>query len=133
MITQEQFDAWPAALRSGDYKQGFGRLCVLDEDGNEVYCCLGVLAEIIGMVKDDSVPTRMYSMPGSSSVFTGSSAMLDQSVLPIKVQVTLSRLNDSGGSFAFMADEIERRRDEIVGPADVLGLAALVQSFNVTQ
>lgn len=32
---------WVKALRSGEYKQGFGYLC---NEGN--HCCLGVLCEI---------------------------------------------------------------------------------------
>jgi hypothetical protein len=34
---------WVAALRSGKYPQGIGRLC--SSDGS--YCCLGVLADIV--------------------------------------------------------------------------------------
>lgn len=114
MITKEQFDAWLEALRSGDYKQGIGRLCVLDEDANEeLHCCLGVLAEVIGMVKDDRPRIRMYAVPGDLQSY--SSAMLDSSVLPGVVQTDLSRWNDNGYNFALIANEIERREDEIVG------------------
>lgn len=42
MKTSEK-NAWLAALRSGDYKQGTG--CLHDEDNDE-YCCLGVGAPI---------------------------------------------------------------------------------------
>lgn len=38
---------WVEALRSGEYKQGSGAL--LSQDGG--YCCLGVLAEILGELR----------------------------------------------------------------------------------
>lgn len=37
---------WIEALRSGEYKQGKGRLCALNEDNTYSYCCLGVLADL---------------------------------------------------------------------------------------
>ena len=38
--------AWLAALRSGEYEQGQGRLRVAGESGELQYCCLGVLCEL---------------------------------------------------------------------------------------
>lgn len=49
---------WIAALRSGKYKQGRGRL----RDG-DAYCCLGVLCDISGMgewVEDASGSTTSF-------------------------------------------------------------------------
>lgn len=66
---------WAAALRSGDYKQGTGKLCKVEQQGDytEVfinnqewvggyteeptlaYCCLGVLAEICGFSYDREI------------------------------------------------------------------------------
>lgn len=43
---KEVFDLWIAALRSGDFVQGTGRLCQTDGAGNKKYCCLGVLSHI---------------------------------------------------------------------------------------
>lgn len=39
---------WVEALRSGEYRQGFNKLCVIDsEDSDErLYCCLGVLCDL---------------------------------------------------------------------------------------
>jgi hypothetical protein len=38
---------WVAALRSGEYRKGVGRLARIDlDDGVTSYCCLGVLCEI---------------------------------------------------------------------------------------
>lgn len=43
---------WVAALRSGEYEQGRGRLC---RDGK--YCCIGVLCHLAGMeFKSRSLP-----------------------------------------------------------------------------
>lgn len=40
-------ERWVRALRSGDYKQGQGRLTRLNADGTPAsHCCLGVLCEI---------------------------------------------------------------------------------------
>lgn len=36
---------WVAALRSGEYKQGTGRLRY-EEEGEQYFCCLGVLCEL---------------------------------------------------------------------------------------
>jgi len=38
---------WIVALRSGEYNQGKGYLCI-----NNKYCCLGVLSEIAGIPKE---------------------------------------------------------------------------------
>ena len=37
---------WIAALRSGEYVQGRGAMLTTDEDGNDSFCCLGVLSNI---------------------------------------------------------------------------------------
>lgn len=42
-MTRKQFAEWIAALRSGEYKQGRGKLRTDDK----CYCCLGVYADIV--------------------------------------------------------------------------------------
>lgn len=37
---------WVEALRSGEYRQGTGVLCVIDSKGVAHHCCLGVLCEL---------------------------------------------------------------------------------------
>ena len=44
MTGEDLVDAWLAALRSGEYKQGQMRL----HKSDETYCCLGVLLEVAG-------------------------------------------------------------------------------------
>lgn len=39
-------EKWLTALRSGDYVQGKGCLCRVEEDGSKTYCCLGVLTDL---------------------------------------------------------------------------------------
>lgn len=39
-------EKWLTALRSGDYAQGKGWLCKVEEDGSKAYCCLGVLTDL---------------------------------------------------------------------------------------
>lgn len=49
-LTKSQFDDWLAALRSGKFKQGIGRLKQFNPDSKETsYCCLGVLCETNGL------------------------------------------------------------------------------------
>jgi hypothetical protein len=42
-MKQEIKERWINALRSGDYKQGVGRLRSIDDR----YCCLGVLCDVV--------------------------------------------------------------------------------------
>jgi len=37
---------WVAALRSGEYLQGRGKLERVEEDGTSYFCCLGVLCKL---------------------------------------------------------------------------------------
>jgi hypothetical protein len=43
----ETAQKWIDALRSGDYKQGYGTLRQVEEDGSYCHCAAGVLADII--------------------------------------------------------------------------------------
>lgn len=43
---------WVAALRSGKYKQGKGRLHKVDASNHHKYCCLGVLCDVVGAPKE---------------------------------------------------------------------------------
>jgi hypothetical protein len=79
-------DAWIAALRSGEYKQGKGNL----RDMDNKFCCLGVLCDI---VKDEIglewrvVDTSIYSIGH------------ELNVLPIAVQDRLD-MKTAGGRFS---------------------------------
>lgn len=47
-MTSQLKAKWVAALRSGDFTQGFGYL----NRGNKQFCCLGVLCEVAGVRKE---------------------------------------------------------------------------------
>ena len=46
MPNNENIKLWVAALRSGDYKQGKGRLQEVNPRGERTYCCLGVASDL---------------------------------------------------------------------------------------
>ncbi len=79
---------WVDALRSGQYKQGKG---CLREDGR--YCCLGVLAEIEGLLDADGA-------------VDDNKALLPRDILPLFEQRILATMNDDGATFIELADKI---------------------------
>jgi hypothetical protein len=108
MIDRETKAAWITALRSGDYKQTQEALC--DDVG---YCCLGVLAEV--MTGPGAWNESNYHDNLAHPLQEPLSEMLQDDVLPEKVQSILSEMNDGGNSawdgepktFAEIADWIE--------------------------
>ena len=84
---------WVKALRSGKYRQGTGRLKREREDGEDEYCCLGVLREI---------------QPNIPSVFDDK--LLDASVcgIPRETQQVFAEMNDDRASFEEIAYRIEK-------------------------
>lgn len=99
MITAEQKTQWIEALRSGKYKQGQRRL---RKDGR--YCCLGVLAEQLGLFY-----SFVEEISGSPSSFVeGSPFYLPSDVMPREFQHIIARKNDCGESFNTIADYIEQ-------------------------
>lgn len=57
---------WTKALRSGKFKQGVGKLCVLkskmNRPENAEYCCLGVLSKIQGRLQYDELADNFYDL-----------------------------------------------------------------------
>jgi hypothetical protein len=115
---------WIAALRSGQYRQGTGALCRLDESGDPSYCCLGVLtrlAEDDGVVRTDDrdaksdLSGKLWFVDTDNA--TGTSAFyLTPAVRrwsgltghnPTAGGFLLTHLNDEGYTFAEIADKIE--------------------------
>lgn len=89
MLTTEQIREWVAALRSGLYKQGRGRL-----KRGRGYCCLGVANEVC----DLGVP------PGAGTLNT----WLFDPVLDDEVEKALVALNDNyGADFDDIAELLE--------------------------
>jgi hypothetical protein len=115
---------WVEALRSGDYVQRRGRLAYQSHDGDNSYCCLGVLCEL---AVADGVIDRTQATDGAEITY---GAFDDYSTvgLPRPVRAwaglpvdgpqadrvvlddvtTLTRLNDTDGlSFRAIARVIE--------------------------
>lgn len=57
---------WVKALRSGEYKQGEGRLAVIKEGGT-VFCCLGVLCDL-------AVKAGIIKKPKKVEIYSGADA-----------------------------------------------------------
>ena len=106
---------WVAALRSGEYQQGAGRLC----DGT-AFCCLGVLSNLYIEETGDGCWNS-----GKEYVFKDKDGFLEATELPSAVmiwadldtsapyvstpagQCDLISMNDAGTPFAKIADIIE--------------------------
>lgn len=115
-------DQWTAALRSGKYGQGKGRLRV---DNN--YCCLGILCELQGrLIKENGIWVDPYDYAkededcGAECSLSGDNPLAkelrDLGSFPEDLYVesdqhiiyhALSELNDSGFVFNQIADIIE--------------------------
>ena len=93
---------WVAALRSGEYKQGQHVL----RNSLDHFCCLGVLADIHSPDKwslDKS--TDNYKHDGYWEAFPRT--LEDAGIIASSAMNYLSEMNDSGRTFAEIADYIE--------------------------
>lgn len=119
----EYKDKWIAALRSGEYKQGRATLCATQGDGSRAYCCLGVLAELDGVLEKDPdfsdfqlgvregvdhINAFMYTGKGEhlTSVNVDAPEGIDGGGDPLPWMV--AHLNDMGWSFEQIADYLEK-------------------------
>lgn len=114
-ITKE----WVAALRSGKYKQGCGRL----RNKKNEFCCLGVLADILN-AKWEPLDGRYYII---SNEFVSNARMrknqyisvLPSGILDDEVQTALAEMNDYGISFESIAAHIEEDNIEVASDAAI--------------
>jgi len=120
-----------AALRSGEYKQGQGRLCRAIADGSRSFCCLGVLTDLAvkeGVLPDGKwVELDLYALrygkcaasaylPSEVQEWSGMQSIAGN--LPKAVHVwrddsgemltSLDGFNDAGYTFDQIADIIEK-------------------------
>ena len=107
-------NAWTKALRSGDYKQGMGRLCIMDN-----YCCIGVLTDVIDKQFPDILETDWeVRRNGYGEMLIVCDGIERSTRLPPELrnkielnygdQSNLIRMNDGAGcSFNEIADYIE--------------------------
>lgn len=121
-------DAWIAALRSGKYQQGTGRLIdVLNSTGDARYCCLGVLCEL---AEEAGVVKRLPNTISGAVQYPDTNDQIRTGVLPDVVADwagmetncgdfaepsdwgtayrSLMSMNDSGVPFSEIADIIEK-------------------------
>jgi len=83
MVNKENMRLWVAALRSGEYAQGFQRLKQIPvEGGRPGYCCLGVACEV-AMRHGVSLEVTMHPRPNGplSFAFNGTQANLPYPVM----------------------------------------------------
>lgn len=130
-------ELWVEALRSGEYEQGRGRLTQWNQDGDEMFCCLGVLCDI-AIKNGVEVPVTDWCYEDSdwasgipediagSYIYADEVEFLPEPVMEwagladaqgtyIRIEsgetqtLKLTTLNDEIGlSFADIADEIEK-------------------------
>ncbi len=133
-MTQEMFDSWITALRSGEWPQTKEVMCLVDTDGTELgYCCLGVLLEQNDMLKGSvgllSSDYSLIDAHGRRGKVTGpvsvrppvrslvnryaTDPMLDRETLHSMgfgraVLTALATANDGGATFNDIANWLER-------------------------
>lgn len=116
MANKERVRLWVDALRSGEYKQGEGRLARVDN----TYCCLGVVCELaikngLDVVKQIYTIDSCYSyddepsfLPLKVREWLGFNSSDTHGKLSSSIHPSLTSANDSGVAFNQIADLIER-------------------------
>ena len=102
-MDQEIGKRWIAALESGEYMKGKGRLCAERSTGHTVFCCLGVLCELA--LKDGVDLVKEWSLAGAT--YDGEGSFLPGSV------VDWAGMHSSNGEFCDSDEE-----DTLVGLND---------------
>ena len=107
MLDKKQTLDWIAALRSGDYTQGFKRLKICNSDkAYSQHCCLGVFAEISDDYEWSTAETMfVFKSNEELKLFSG---ILDETSIQVNVQNFLTKLNDIGYTFEQIADILEK-------------------------
>lgn len=130
-MNKEMIEKWIEALRSGEYKQG-QRFLRVDTDEGPRYCCLGVLADLIGCSwkptskwepggKDGTgIQAAIAPGEGESVLSPYMTALLHENNLWERYgfgrhvpQHVLTGLNDSGMTFDEIANRIEEMMNRI--------------------
>lgn len=107
--TDDLFERWLTALRSGDYQQGRNHLRRFDN-----YCCLGVLCDVFNPnLWELHDPTTIYRYKygaGAADDLLPPRDLLDAVFgedAPGELISFLARINDNGATFEKIADFIE--------------------------
>ncbi len=93
---------WIEALKSGKYRQG--REALRDSDND--YCCLGVLCDLVDPNGWSAGALDDVFIHGTDDAWPGLS-VLGPANLGLRDAEKLAEMNDSGSSFAEIADHIE--------------------------
>lgn len=116
MVNKERIKLWVDALRSGEYKQGEGRLARV----NNTYCCLGVACDLaikngVDIIRQIYIIDNCYSYDDEASFlplkvreWLGFNSNDTHGKLSSSRYDTLTKANDSGLSFNEIADLIEQ-------------------------
>lgn len=101
MINRELMQKWVAALRSGYYKQGKGKLRPYEDK----YCCLGVLCNLIDPNHWNEID-RQYVYKDFQSMLPSE----DRNNIGIDygTMALLIKKNDQGETFQEIADYLQR-------------------------
>jgi len=115
---------WCEALRSGEFKQGTGKLRQVDEHDGKKYCCLGILCELYSkdLEKKKKPSTNLYYknllLPLEVQKWAG--FRVDVGICFNKYKgkdglmySSLSSLNDSGITFKGIANIIEKEVENL--------------------
>lgn len=114
---EEIIKAWVENLESGEFNQGIGRLCTIDDE-NPFYCCLGVLAETLQLPKEIITSTLQpkyvrfnFSIP-NVSLFLEEAVVLPYAILKWldisqDQHVLLMEMNDDEKDFPTIASYIK--------------------------
>lgn len=116
--TEEQREhrrLWVDALRSGKYRQATKQL-----RSGDAFCCLGVACDISGLDRWRSAEMPFYlhenrMLPAEVQKWLGLSGKLGG--YGVRIRTYLADLNDSGKSFAEIADIIESEPDGLLHPS----------------
>ena len=97
---------WVKALRSGQYDQAAGKLCV----NGTAFCCLGVLCDIQGAYwdEDDAGTWRPILPSGRVADSSGLPPPPYSAGLTVGQKDALIEMNDDGDSFKQIAKWIEK-------------------------
>lgn len=124
----ENAKKWVKALRSGEYKQGEGRLAYSKNNHEALYCCLGVACDLYKKENPDDFSVDFEEIDDDHGLveicFDHNNMFLPEIVQKwlnlasidgvIQSQSTsLSELNDSGESFEYIASIIEEEEKEL--------------------
>ncbi len=108
-MNKEIKDKWLCALESGDFAKGEKALCT-EQGGKRKYCCLGVLADVLGTQwrKENDYRPELKSINDDSTSYLGHRA-LDQTGISGFHMYELASLNDKSDSFAPVIDYIREK------------------------